>query len=199
MFINIGHHKKKEIFILFLQTASSDIQFPTSNLHPNIWHINFLWMIHGNTHHRDLRTLTFWSTCHSYTLQLTHSFPTSTPSIIHNIFLHTLRGRNVSFLTILLSNQLFINYSIECTNFWHQATNFLLLFFLNRVYQQKYFWATQDFSPIHCSVNTEDDESYYPSWHTTFCTIRPRPFSFMQFLNGQINVQWNISLWCTSC
>jgi len=80
--------------------ASSDIQFPSSILHPNIWHINFLWMIHSNTHHCDpLWTLVSWSTCHSYILQLTHTFSTSTPSILHNIFLHTLGRRIVSFLT----------------------------------------------------------------------------------------------------
>jgi len=62
---------------------------------------------------------------------------------------------------------------------------FPFVIFLNRVHQQKYFLATQDFCPVHCSVNTEHDESYYPSWHTTFCTICPKPFSFRQFLKGQ--------------
>jgi len=62
---------------------------------------------------------------------------------------------------------------------------FLLLFFLNCVYQQKYFWATQDFSPIYCSTNIEGDESYYPSWHTTFCTICPRLFSFTIYYSGE--------------
>jgi hypothetical protein len=108
------------------------------------------------------------------------------PPVFYVTFFFTLWGGECIIPNhVSLSNQLFINYSIQCTNFWHQATKFLLLFFLNHVYQQKYFWATQDFSLIYCSVNIQGDESYYPSWHTTFCTVCPRPFSFTIYYSGE--------------